>query len=138
MTPLPFQYENSLSHKNFCISNLPIFPGCADVLSYVQYDVHYLLAAFGVPMSSNAIPSPRPLSVMVAMVVLGAAWLLRLYLWSFGADWKEMATYTSLAYCGPFTLFLLWVTYRGRKWGRALLGVLYLIHLQHWLKAMRV
>jgi hypothetical protein len=71
------------------------------------------------------------------MVVLGVAWLLRLYLWTFGADWKELATYTSLAYCGPFTLFMLWLIYRGSRWGRAILALLYAIHLEHWLRAMR-
>ena len=49
MTPLPFQYENSPRHKNFLINNLPIFPGCADVLYYVLYNVHYLSAFMPVP-----------------------------------------------------------------------------------------
>jgi hypothetical protein len=88
-------------------------------------------------MSINAIRSHRPLPIVVAIVVLGVAWLLRVYLWSFAADWNQVATYTSLAYCAPLALFLLWVIYRGRKWGRTLLGVLYLIHLQHWLRAMK-
>src|SRR5215472_5059574 len=74
----------------------------------------------GMEMKSTSakILSPRPVSIKVAMVLLGAAWLLRLYLWSLGADWKEAATYTSLAYCGPFSVFLLWLTYRGSRWGR--------------------
>jgi hypothetical protein len=78
----------------------------------------------------------RPTLVTVAVAVLGAACLLRLWMWWLAADWRAVPTYTSFCFKGPFSLFLILVVYGGRNWGRWLLAILFVPTLAYWTRDM--
>jgi hypothetical protein len=66
----------------------------------------------------------RPTAVTVAVALLGAECLLRLWMQWLAADWRAVPTYTSFVFKGPFSLLLIWAVYGGRNWGRWVLALL--------------